>query len=341
MQAIVRRAVQCLLVAASALCASGCDVQQCKRGAVGCVDGPVRPDGTCAADLVAQGSRCVRRQDQLTGDAALIPDTCDPCPDGEICATDVRQCRDFCANAPSPDDGEAPPGQVVCGREGGGEPLSFDETCKNKCLLDCRRGAWFCGEPCNPKDCVSQAVLTSCHTACDSATDPLSCLQAACTDSLAEGCVEGSTRTCPSGKSPTCDGVLCANTCVGSVFDGVCDDGDPASAVSADCVYGTDCADCGPRPEENLDKVTNLTEGDACSFHAQCSGFRPSFEESHALCAPVTAGSSTKRCLRDCSSAGERCPIRTVCTPLTQGDGDTPLRDSAGIVAKVCVPSCE
>eukprot|EP00900_Chrysochromulina_parva_P011793 jgi/Chrpa1/20614/Chrysochromulina_OHIO_Genome00026547-RA len=57
----------------------------------------------------------------------------------------------------------------------------------------------------------------------------------------------------PSGPrappSPSAPG-LCQNTCVGFptyASDGDCDDGGPG-AEFADCVYGTDCADCGVRP---------------------------------------------------------------------------------------------
>ena len=53
----------------------------------------------------------------------------------------------------------------------------------------------------------------------------------------------------PPGSAPPPTPVMCSNTCPGYpdwVSDGDCDDGGPG-AEFGDCLYGTDCTDCGPR----------------------------------------------------------------------------------------------
>ncbi len=63
---------------------------------------------------------------------------------------------------------------------------------------------------------------------------------------------------------------LCTNTCQYN-HDGQCDDGAPG-ADTADCDYGTDCADCGPRPVTvstcTCDTTTACDAG--CTCDPQC-----------------------------------------------------------------------
>lgn len=47
---------------------------------------------------------------------------------------------------------------------------------------------------------------------------------------------------------------LCMDSC-SYAFDGECDDGGPGS-MFAECAYGTDCADCGPRDNTTTSSTT-------------------------------------------------------------------------------------
>ena len=60
-----------------------------------------------------------------------------------------------------------------------------------------------------------------------------------------EGVIEEHGESSP---EPDEDGMLCTNTCR-HAHDGDCDDGGPDSDYDL-CEYGTDCADCGPRPAD-------------------------------------------------------------------------------------------
>jgi len=52
---------------------------------------------------------------------------------------------------------------------------------------------------------------------------------------------------------------LCMDTCQ-YAFDGECDDGGPGS-MFAECAYGTDCADCGPRDNTTTSSTTSSSSG--------------------------------------------------------------------------------
>jgi hypothetical protein len=282
----------------------------------------------------------------LTGDAAAaLPDVCGRCDEGLICASDQKKCLDFCASegdAPTP---TAPPERIVCGGEAksdgeGTIELSFDETCRNACELDCRRWKDLCDAPCASDACTKPNVLARCNELCGG---ELACIQSVCSDARARGCVEGAVDICPPGKSADCEGVLCTNDCPIGAFDGVCDDGEPASAQTASCAFGTDCADCGPRKSaDEPPSKRELALATACSFHEQCAGFSPNFATNEVFCAPVSKARAGKRCLRDCSGDDELCPFGSACTTLNSSlDGEV-LRDGKGRKARACVPvMCE
>ena len=107
----------------------------------------------------------------------------------------------------------------------------------------------------------------------------------------------------PSGPrappSPSAPG-LCQNTCVGFptyASDGDCDDGGPG-AEFADCVYGTDCADCGVRPFPPPAPIcTNA-----------CIGF-PTYA-SDGFCDDGGPGAEFPECQygTDCADCGPRAP---------------------------------
>ena len=67
------------------------------------------------------------------------------------------------------------------------------------------------------------------------------------------------------GIDQDCDGLdlegLCADTCEDFALDGECDDGGTNAAESL-CSLGTDCTDCGPRIDEDLDGWDHLQDCD-------------------------------------------------------------------------------
>lgn len=84
----------------------------------------------------------------------------------------------------------------------------------------------------------------------------------------------------------------CINTCEFS-GDGQCDDGGPDSDTSF-CPVGTDCADCGPRGEEDYENIPGCTNECALNFDGRCDDGGPgSFSD---ICAFGT----------DCADCGKR-----------------------------------
>lgn len=73
-------------------------------------------------------------------------------------------------------------------------------------------------------------------------------------------------------RTTTCE-ALCDNTCA-SAGDGICSDGG-ADSVSDDCAFGTDCADCGYRPESGT-SIMHCREGETpipIKWCAPCVGY--------------------------------------------------------------------
>ena len=80
-----------------------------------------------------------------------------------------------------------------------------------------------------------------------------------------------------SSPEPDEDGMLCTNTCR-HAHDGDCDDGGPGADYNL-CEYGTDCADCGPRPADEAPE-----DGGSESILAQQQAESPEPDEDGMLC---------------------------------------------------------
>lgn len=329
-----------------AVAAGGCgEVEHCKPGAPGCVEGPPTDGGVCRFDLVARNNKCVTPESLDDIANRPQPNPCGPCKKGETCATDRKECVDFCTQDVVLPGTEKAPKPIRCGGEiknaatGETYDLTFDETCISNCQWTCRLREWFCSVGCEKDACDAPEVLDECHARCDDATSPLSCVQSLCNDTRASGCstAEG---FCANGETPDCSAVECKNTCGSTAYDGQCDDGDLFNATSGSCAWGSDCADCGPREGEDFSR--ELKQGAACSLQEQCAGYSPDYGKNNAFCAQVVPGKPLRRCVLDCSGKDELCPVGTTCTTLRveDEDGDSkPLRDANDVNAHACLPN--
>jgi hypothetical protein len=305
----------------------GCaEVESCQRGAPGCLAGPPKA-GACELGLVLINGACA---EPGAGAAAL---SCQ-CPEGQICTLDAYQCVDYC----EPIDveiGTAPP-RAVWGCSA--IELSFDQLCENRCLNRCRRWQELCPSSagCTAEACKGASEKASCRAECGASASPERCMAQACNDVLSQGCKE---LACPEQKPAKCDDVQCRNSCPLFNFDGMCDDGDMASAVSGACAYGSDCADCGPRHGATPKPAA---QGKACAFHSGCAGAKPAdLADSEAWCIQIAPDVS--RCAPDCSSPDEVCPEGSSCFSLSgvdqDGDGALDPVEQDGLTASACFPA--
>jgi secreted trypsin-like serine protease len=121
---------------------------------------------------------------------------------------------------PAPEEAPAPPPPVADGPADSAGAVGCEDTC-----------AWPGDGECD------DGGPGSLYAVCAYGTD--------CTDC---GPRDGSAPPTPGGTptpAPPPAGGMCDDTCYWA-GDGFCDDGGP-DAEFADCFYGTDCADCGPR----------------------------------------------------------------------------------------------
>jgi hypothetical protein len=364
-----------VLTAFAVLCfgwfASGCEVDNCKRGQLGCIEG--KPDdGECKFGLVARNGKCVEPGSNANGDNngntgnngedAGRPDggdngggdggntggddACGGCEGTSICVEKSKECVDFCEAPDELPGAGTVPELISCGGEpdgkGGILDLTFDANCKARCQLDCRWREWFCGEPCDANYCENGgAGLLACQTDC-----PL--LDLAC---MAEKCREAHGRKCDGAKckddkAPDCTGIQCSNECragaTGNLFDGYCDDGSYTNSASDFCPYGTDCADCGPRreparPEDRGD----LDFGELCPNPWRCDDHTDDNTTNASWCLLVPGGvRGLARCMPDCSEEGEECPSGYGCFQIVEiVDGkEVPVTDRNGVSSKGCFP---
>jgi hypothetical protein len=302
------------------------DVERCQVGTVGCYAGP--PDqGSCKLGLVMIHGTCAE-----PGETAP-PLSCG-CHDGAVCTLDGYRCADYCAPLDVEIGTLEPPAPIVCD----GTALSFEELCQNRCQIDCRQRADLCGDQaaCDADYCESAEVLSACRADCGGDADPRLCMALACGTALARACDD---LSCPNGDAPACDDVQCRNACPGYNFDGVCDDGDLKSAVSGVCLFGTDCADCGPRRGSS---PRLQPQGGVCAFHSGCAGANvDDIADARAWCIEVQPGIS--RCAPDCSSPGETCPAGSACFQLSgvdqDGDGAADPIQQGQLLASACFPN--
>lgn len=126
------------------------------------------------------------------------------------------------------------------------------------------------------------------------------------------------------GGGPPNPNEVCSNTCQYH-NDGQCDDGAPG-ADTADCAYGTDCADCGPRPVTATACTCDTTNAcdQGCTCDPQCGtkalGSPCSCSDGSDVCANTACAS--QYCLWGGGSAGYctqacgTCPSGFGCTDI-------------------------
>ena len=228
---------------------------------------PTAGDGECddggpmceyALDSCPFGTDCTdcgpRTEDQRPTDPpGSIDCPCNmDCPEGSMCNPMTLTC-DSCASCGARQCGRPVlNGQILiqcpeCGQCAGGQQCGSDGMCQ-----DCGCGGRACGVGTNGCSCGSCQDDEVCSAAgqcqrCD-------CGARQCGDLPGNpGCFCGS---CDQGQFCTTEGTcmanegtpLCNNTC-SRAGDGDCDDGGPMCS-SVSCNFGTDCADCGPRTED-------------------------------------------------------------------------------------------
>ena len=323
-------------VALSALLAlSGChEIRKCTRGEEGCVGGPTRDDGTCAAGLEARGGTCQEPNGGGPGDL------CGGCSSDEICDEDSYTCISYCALEEDLPVKEPTPKSCTPPNVDDAAPYNFGDACIAACEQRCIRAKEYCsGFSCDIAECSqlgpnggrvpTPAALTRCTAACP-APPNLACVTALCEDVRDTPCQE---FECPTGTARDCANVRCTDTCADeNLYDGFCDDGDPASADYTLCQYGTDCGDCGPRRGTRPPRVAR---GELCppGQDLACEGHNDDYLKTEAWCLTIYADSnSPSRCVPDCTTAdGEGvCPGPDyVCVEALDRDGD-PITDAIG-----------
>ena len=336
------------LILLAALGSFGCgEVEHCtKVDEPGCLKSVPLPDGTCLFDLVPRQGICVKPG----GDA----DKCSLCAEGDLCVPERNQCVNFCAEPSMRPGSVAPPDPIFCvaTRTNPNENpmLSFEEVCKRRCQLQCRRWEQFCGHKCEQGYCDRPEVQTQCATDCmpvDGVRD-LACLTRSCNNTRLGLCEPQ--MNCPNGVMPDCANLTCTNECQynneGHFGDGYCDDGDPLSAASASCPWGSDCADCGVRKGMRREPAYL---GDLCAFNSNCEGGTDDPTSARTWCiavgemgmtmAPAPGVPRLTRCAADCSR-DPNCPEGFECRELVfrNSDGTTYRKVEGGVTAQACFP---
>ena len=331
---------------------SGCsEVDSCREGETpGCLNSPPRDDADepCLYDLVLRNELCVVRGGPQ--------DFCTSCDGGELCVPELNECVPFC-EAASPLPGSIdPPEAIFC--EATRDPsmpntnpmLSFEEVCRRRCRLQCQRREQFCTTSagaafdCAQNACEGPEVLAQCALDCPptaAGANDLACLTRRCNDVRLSRC---DSALCPTGYSASCQNVTCTNDCSiqggGGAADGECDDGDPASALTALCRWGSDCTDCGPR----RGAPPPSTLGSVCAFGVNCDGGTGSPSTADAWCIGLDKIPGLARCAPDCSR-GQECADGFECVEalFEQDDGsNAPITERVGsrtLVSKACVPN--
>jgi hypothetical protein len=365
-----RHVLSAFAVLCLGLLAGGCEVENCKRGELGCIGGNA-DDGKCKFGLVAKNGKCVEPNGSGNGgntsnnnggeDAgdsggedggtSAADDMCGGCEGTDICIEKSRECVDFC-EAPDelPGAGDVPE-LISCSGDpnaaGGQLDLSFEENCIARCQLECRWREWFCGETCTANFCADAARLLECQTECP-ASDK-ACMGTKCRETRARKC-DGA--KCSDNSAPDCSDITCSNECDSSdprskvnLFDGYCDDGSYTNSASDFCPFGTDCADCGPRrgPARPQDEG-DLGFGELCPNPWRCDDHTGDNTTNASWCLLVPGAlQGVARCMPDCSEKGEECPPGYVCEqiyimndPATDGN-DVPSKGCFPNKAKTCM----
>jgi hypothetical protein len=342
----------CLLLLLAWMCSvvlGGCsEVESCTEGNTpGCLNTTPDSNNRCLFDLVLVDGLCVKPGTASAGGACG-----GPCPAGALCDTQREPpiCVNFCERPAVLPGSVAPPEAIYCeaiATEQVPSPtmLTFAEVCTRRCRLNCQRLAQFCpGYQCPPGACDGADVQTECLSDCPAVAgaNDLACITRECNDSRFARC-DGS-RTCPNGATPRCSSISCSNECTfggkGVTGNGICDDGDAFSSVSAQCGWGTDCADCGPR-----DGTVEPLGGPAsvCQYTLNCDGGTGSPDTAGAWCVGLSSIPGLARCAPDCSR-GQACAPGFSCKQalFDQGSGPPEQIEAGGFKSSACLPdACE
>lgn len=319
------------------------EVESCKEAVEpGCLkSAPLNDGGTCLFDLVPRGGVCVKPGSE--------EDKCSLCAPGDLCIPERNQCQNFCAAPPIFPGSVAPPTPIFCtafkdpAKPDENPMLSFAEVCTRRCRLQCQRWEQFCGDyRCAEGYCDRPEIQATCLADCkplETGGNDLACLTRSCTDVRFGIC--DSSLDCPNAVTPDCTNITCTNSCMydgkGLAGDGYCDDGDPASAKTADCRWGTDCADCGPRKGTKLEPSY---PGDVCGFNNNCVGGTGSPVDSQAWCVALSGVPGLSRCAPDCSR-GQACADGFECREAIYRNDQGVLAPivEGGVSSKACFPS--
>jgi hypothetical protein len=314
------------------------EVEHCKRGDLGCVDGLPDDVGECRFGLVEDPiTKVCVEPDHDAGPPRDPNAACvGGCATGEACRADGT-CINVCAQA----NAVAPRDSLLTCRPAQGE-AAYDlaKAAHALCVQGCtRRNALCTNSPCDPAvDCTAPQELALAAAACATMPPTVECVMARCEMVRDQACDK---VMCP-GSMPNCAGVTCTNTCSDGTqtlnFDGLCDDGDLTNAVSAICPWGSDCGDCGPRRGAAPAKVKQI--GEQCIDPYQCGASYDNFSDVPGWCVVVDQAKETERCVPDCSVHGV-CPAGYTCRALEfkEADGSTmTLRDENNLVGSACFP---
>lgn len=317
------------LLGAIALALSGCgEVESCKKGDPGCLDGPADPVTGCKFDLTANASGiCVE------GPSGQRPSDNCGCPEGSLC-TEQRTCVDMCVlPSPLPVVKSAAPACPAVGQ------TTFQAAAIAACSQECIRRGEYCGRGCDPAVfCTPARAQTALMLVCPTG-DP-ACAVTACQNARDKRCED---YNCLGEGTLNCAGITCTSTCPDGLpeflNDGLCDDGDLSNASSDVCAWGSDCGDCGPRrgAAPNMD----LDLGAICAGGGQCGGDMQDARNATGWCVTVeNASLSLQRCVPDCSTT-RACPAGFMCTALAyESNGqDVNLVDARNLQVRACLPT--
>jgi hypothetical protein len=335
----------CLLYSLLTLCFAalpGCgEVESClEMSTPGCLNSLPRATGSpCLYDLELVDGICVKSGTNQT--------PCGQCEPGALCDVKTNTCTNFCdtpqilpgtVTAPTPIFCEA----IATREMPNPAMLTFAEVCRRRCELNCQRLSQFCtGYQCAPGSCDGADVLNRCQSDCPmpaAGGNDLACLTRSCNDVRFAACV--TSLDCPNDATPNCANISCSNNCQFNgknvTGDGVCDDSDVYSSRTAQCAWGTDCADCGPR--DGAEEVLGAP-GDLCRYTLNCMGGTGSPDSAGAWCVNLTSRAGVSRCAPDCSrdqvcAAGFTC--RTLNIPREDGS-EAPI-SAGGYESSACLP---
>lgn len=302
------------------------EVESCKEGEPGCLNGATTTP--CRFGLVAStDGRCVESSDQTA--------TC-TCSPGQVC-TSTDQCVTICEEEPSQ---VKKPATIPCRASSTEQPYDFTEAAIALCYQECIRRAELCHTACDPvQDCTALKATAAVTTVCPGQN--AECAMRLCETVRDQPCTS---QVCPGNAAPDCAGVVCTNTCASTttsfVNDGQCDDGDLSNATSAVCTWGSDCGDCGPR--RGSAPPTSYDLGHVCVDVFQCGGDTSDFTRSLGWCISLQPDVDVQRCVPNCTASGQGCPSGFVCDVLGFGTSAAdfkPLTDPSGRQARACFPA--